>query len=149
MVMKKLTDIKGIGPATIKVLQERKIKTVEALASLSLEELRKIPGFKGELRARAVRQAAVDSLKEKPAKPARPASPVDSSALTVTKKTVTDQIVSPPKADKAKDKDKGKDKGKDEKKARKDDKKAVKDKEKKKKNKDKKKDGKKKDKKKS
>ena len=132
MVMKKLTDIKGIGPATIKVLQERKIKTVEALASLSLEELRKIPGFKGELRARAVRQAAVDS-----------------SALTVTKKTVTDQIVSPPKADKAKDKDKGKDKGKDEKKARKDDKKAVKDKEKKKKNKDKKKDGKKKDKKKS
>lgn len=140
MVMKKLTDIKGIGPATIKVLQERKIKTVEALASLSLEELRKIPGFKGELRARAVRQAALDSLKEKPAKPAGTA---DSSALTVTRKTVTDQTVSPPKADKAKDKDK------DKKKARKDDKKAVKDKEKKKKHKDKKKDGKKKDKKKS
>jgi len=142
MVMKKLTDIKGIGPATIIVLQERKIKTVEALASLSLEELRKIPGFKGELRARAVRQAALDSLKEKPAKPA---STVDSSALSVTKKTVIDQTVSPPKADKAKDKDKGK----GEKKARKDDKKAVKDKEKKKKHKDKKKDGKKKDKKKS
>ena len=146
MVMKKLTDIKGIGPATIKVLQERKIKTIEALASLSLEELQKIPGFKGELRARAVRQAALDSLKEKPVKPAGTA---DSSALTVTKKTVIDQAVSLPKADKAKDKDKGKDKGKDEKKARKDDKKAVKDKEKKKKNKDKKKDGKKKDKKKS
>ena len=142
MVMKKLTDIKGIGPATIIVLQERKIKTVEALASLSLEELRKIPGFKGELRARAVRQAALDSLKEKPAKPAGTA---DSSALTVTKKTVIDQTVSPPKADKAKDKDKGK----DEKKARKDDKKAAKDKEKKEKHKDKKKDGKKKDKKKS
>ena len=142
MVMKKLTDIKGIGPATIIVLQERKIKTVEALASLSLEELRKIPGFKGELRARAVRQAALDSLKEKPVKPAGTA---DSSALTVTKKTVIDQTVSPPKADKAKDKDKGKDK----KKARKDDKKTVKDKEKKKKHKDKKKDGKKKDKKKS
>lgn len=140
MVMKKLTDIKGIGPATIKVLQERKIKTVEALASLSLEELRKIPGFKGELRARAVRQAALDSLQEKPAKPADTA---DSGALTVTKKTVTDQTVSPPKADKVKDKNK------DEKKARKDDKKAVKDKEKKKKHKDKKKDGKKKDKKKS
>lgn len=142
MVMKKLTDIKGIGPATIIVLQERKIKTVEALASLSLEELRKIPGFKGELRARAVRQAALDSLKEKPVKPAGTA---DSSALTVTKKTVIDQAVSLPKADKAKDKDKSK----DEKKARKDDKKTVKDKEKKKKNKDKKKDGKKKDKKKS
>ncbi|WP_350113467.1 helix-hairpin-helix domain-containing protein [Nitrosomonas sp.] len=142
MVMKKLTDIKGIGPATIIVLQERKIKTVEALASLSLEELRKIPGFKGELRARAVRQAALDSLKEKPVKPAGTA---DSSALTVTKKTVIDQTVSLPKADKAKDKDKSK----DEKKARKDDKKAVKDKEKKKKHKDKKKDGKKKDKKKS
>ncbi|SDW71001.1 Helix-hairpin-helix domain-containing protein [Nitrosomonas oligotropha] len=144
MVMKKLTDIKGIGPATIKILQERKIKTVEALASLSLEELRKIPGFKGELRARAVRQAALDSLKEKPAKPA---STADSSTLTVTKKTVIDQTVSLPKADKAKGKDKDKDK--DEKKARKDDKKAVKDKEKKKKHKDKKKDGKKKDKKKS
>lgn len=142
MVMKKLTDIKGIGPATIIVLQERKIKTVEALASLSLEELRKIPGFKGELRARAVRQAALDSLKEKPVKPAGTA---DSSALTVTKKTVIDQTVSLPKADKAK----GTDKDKDEKKARKDDKKAVKDKEKKKKHKDKKKDGKKKDKKKS
>jgi hypothetical protein len=142
MVMKKLTDIKGIGPATIIVLQERKIKTVEALASLSLEELRKIPGFKGELRARAVRQAALDSLKEKPVKPAGTA---DSSALTVTKKTVIDQAVSLPKADKAKDKDKSK----DEKKARKDDKKTVKDKEKKKKHKDKKKDGKKKDKKKS
>lgn len=140
--MAKLTDIKGIGPATIKVLQERKIKTVEALASLSLEELRKITGFKGELRARAVRQAALDSLKEKPAKPAGTA---DSSALTVTKKTVIDQTVSLPKADKEKDKDKGKDK----KKARKDDKKAVQDKDKKKKNKDKKKDGKKKDKKKS
>ncbi|PTQ78754.1 helix-hairpin-helix protein [Nitrosomonas oligotropha] len=140
MVMKKLTDIKGIGPATIKVLQERKIKTVEALASMSLEELRKIPGFKGELRARAVRQAALDSLQEKPTKPAGTA---DSSALSVTKRTVIDQTVSPPKADKAKSKDK------DEKKARKDDKKTVKDKEKKKKHKDKKKDGKKKDKKKS
>lgn len=131
--MVKLTDIKGIGPATIKILQERKIKTVEALASLSLEELRKIPGFKGELRARAVKQAAADSLRDKPAKPA---VTVDSSP-----QTVTDQTLSPPKADKEKDKDK------DKKKARKDDKKA--DKDKKKKSKDKKKDAKKKDKKKS
>ena len=136
--MVKLTDIKGIGPATIKILQERKIKTVEALASLSLEELRKIPGFKGELRARAVKQAAADSLREKPAKPA---VTVDSSPQTVIKKTVADQTLSPPKADKEKDKNK------DKKKARKDDKKA--DKDKKKKNKDKKKDAKKKDKKKS
>ncbi|NBQ70521.1 MAG: helix-hairpin-helix domain-containing protein [Nitrosomonadaceae bacterium] len=135
--MVKLTDIKGIGPATIKILQERKIKTVEALASLSLEELRKITGFKGELRARAVKQAAADSLREKSIKPAKPAGAADSSPLTVIKKTVTDQTVSPPKADKEKDK----------KKARKDDKKA--DKDKKKKNKDKKKDAKKKDKKKS
>lgn len=138
--MVKLTDIKGIGPATIKILQERKIKTVEALASLSLEELRKIPGFKGELRARAVKQAAADSLREKPAKPA---VTVDSSPQTVIKKTVADQTLSPPKADKEKDKNK------DKKKARKDDKKADKDKDKKKKNKDKKKDAKKKDKKKS
>lgn len=141
--MVKLTDIKGIGPATIKILQERKIKTVEALASLSLEELRKIPGFKGELRARAVKQAAADSLRDKPIKPTKPAGTADSSLQTAIKKTITDQSVSPPKADKEKDKDK------DKKKARKDDKKADKDKEKKKKNKDKKKDAKKKDKKKS
>lgn len=142
--MVKLTDIKGIGPATIKILQERKIKTVEALASLSLEELRKIPGFKGELRARAVKQAAADSLRDKlikPIKPIKPAGTADSSPQTVIKKTVTDQTVSLPKADKEKDKDK--------KKARKDDKKADKDKGKKKKNKDKKKNAKKKDKKKS
>ncbi|UJP03809.1 MAG: helix-hairpin-helix domain-containing protein [Nitrosomonas sp.] len=139
--MVKLTDIKGIGPATIKILQERKIKTVEALASLSLEELRKIPGFKGELRARAVKQAAADSLRDKLIKPIKPAGTADSSPQTVIKKTVTDQTVSLPKADKEKDKDK--------KKARKDDKKADKDKDKKKKNKDKKKNAKKKDKKKS
>ncbi|MBL8500995.1 MAG: helix-hairpin-helix domain-containing protein [Nitrosomonas sp.] len=140
--MVKLTDIKGIGPATIKILQERKIKTVEALASLSLEELRKIPGFKGELRARAVKQAAADSLRDKlikPIKPIKPAGTADSSPQTVIKKTVTDQTVSLPKADKDKDK----------KKARKGDKKADKDKGKKKKNKDKKKNAKKKDKKKS
>lgn len=141
--MVKLTDIKGIGPATIKILQERKIKTVEALASLSLEELRKIPGFKGELRARAVKQAAADRLRDKPIKPTKPAVTADSSPQTVIKKTVIDQTVSPLKADKEKDKDKGK------KKARKDDKEAVKDKDKKKKNKDKKKSSKKKDKKKS
>jgi len=144
--MVKLTDIKGIGPATIKILQERKIKTVEALASLSLEELRKIPGFKGELRARAVKQAAVDSLRDKPIKPIKPTKPAgtaDSNPQTVVKKTIADQTLSLPKADKEKDKDK------DKKKARKDDKKADKDKDKKKKNKDKKKDAKKKDKKKS
>lgn len=137
--MVKLTDIKGIGPATIKILQERKIKTVEALASLSLEELRKIPGFKGELRARAVKQAAADSLRDKLIKPIKPVGTADSSPQTVIKKTVTDQTVSLPKADKDKDK----------KKARKGDKKADKDKGKKKKNKDKKKNAKKKDKKKS
>ncbi|UJP00524.1 MAG: helix-hairpin-helix domain-containing protein, partial [Nitrosomonas sp.] len=111
------------------------------LASLSLEELRKIPGFKGELRARAVKQAAADSLRDKLIKPIKPVGTADSSPQTVIKKTVTDQTVSLPKADKEKDKDK--------KKARKDDKKADKDKGKKKKNKDKKKNAKKKDKKKS
>ena len=141
--MAKLTDIKGIGPATIKVLQEHKIKTVEALASLSLEDLRKISGFKGELRARAVKQAAADSLRDKPVKPAKPASVADDSPRAGIKKVVTAQTVSAPETDKEKDK------GKDKKIARKDDKKAVKDKEKKKKNKDKKKNAKKKDKKKS
>jgi hypothetical protein len=141
--MVKLTDVKGIGPATIKVLAERKIRTVEALAALSLAELQKIPGFSGDLRARAVKQSAADCLQGKAVKQTSVAS---SGAETTVKKAVKAKvaaglIANQPEADETKDKSK--------KKAHKDGKKKVKDKEKKKKNKNKKKNGKKKDKKKS
>ena len=139
--MVKLTDIKGIGPVKLKVLEEHKIKTVEALAAISLAELQKIPGFKGELRARAVKQSAVDCLQGKITKPT---SAISSNAQTAVKKVVKPKAVISSTVNQS---GAGKVKDKSKKKAQKDDKKKVKDKEKKKKNKEKKKNGKKKDKK--
>ncbi|MBS0496548.1 MAG: helix-hairpin-helix domain-containing protein [Proteobacteria bacterium] len=141
--MVKLTDVKGIGAATVKVLAEHKIKTVEALAAISLAELQKIPGFSGDLRARAVKQSAADCLQVKAAKQTSAASGDTQTAVqkTVKPKVAASAAVNQSETGKVKDKSKKKD--------RKDDKKKVKDKEKKKKNKEKKKAGKKKDKKKS
>ncbi|MBX3616179.1 helix-hairpin-helix domain-containing protein [Nitrosomonas sp.] len=67
--MEKLTDVAGIGPVTAKLLLDHQIKTVAALAAVKLIELQKIPGFGGETRARAVKQAAADYLKEQRPKP--------------------------------------------------------------------------------
>ena len=61
--MAKLTDIPGIGPATAKLLADHQIKTVEALAMVSMAELKKISGFNGNIRAQAVRKAAATCLK--------------------------------------------------------------------------------------
>lgn len=141
--MVKLTDVKGIGPAALKVLAEHKIKTVEVLAAISLAELQKMPGFKGDIRARAVKQAAADCLQGKITKPT---SITGNNAQAAAKETVKPEIAVSSAVDQS---ETGKVKDKSKKKVRKDDKKKVKDKEKKKKNKDKKKDGKKKDKKKS
>lgn len=63
--MVKLIDVTGVGPVAAKLLAEHKIKTVDALASISLAELQKIPGFSGNIRACAVRKAAVDCLQGK------------------------------------------------------------------------------------
>lgn len=61
--MDKLTDVVGIGPVTAKLLSDHQIKTVAALAAIKLTELQKIPGFRGETRARAIKQAAANCLK--------------------------------------------------------------------------------------
>ena len=66
--MAKLTDVPGIGPAAAKLLAERKIKTVEALAAVGLADLKAIRGFGGDIRARAVKKAAADCLKNATAK---------------------------------------------------------------------------------
>lgn len=136
--MVKLTDVTGIGPATIKVLAEYKIKTVEALAAISLTELQKIPGFSGAIRARTVKQSAADCLQAKPAKPS--ATIAGSAQAKVkkapSKKAVTSQIVSQPEPVNVNSESK--------KKKRNVDKKKNKVKDKKKKDKDKKKGGKKK-----
>jgi|CXWL01.1.fsa_nt_gi hypothetical protein len=155
--MVKLTDVPGIGPTTVKLLIEHKIKTVEALAAISLAELQKIPGMKGDIRARAIKKAAADCLQSKAVKqlstPTNKAqtvvkkvaikkTAVEQPAVKqpVAKQPVAKQPVNQAEADEVKDKDKDKDK--DKKKHHKDDKK--KDKDKKKKDKNKKKDKKKK-----
>ncbi len=127
--MVKLTDITGIGPVTAKLLSEHKVKTVEALASISLAELKKIPGLSGDIRARAVKKAATDYLQSKSVK--QLSTPTHSVQATVTKvaskKPAVIQPVNPAEADEVKDKDKKKNK--------KDDKKEEKDKKKKDRNK--------------
>src|SRR4030065_2604117 len=107
--MVKLTDVTGIGSVTAKLLSEHNIKTVEALASISLAELQKIPGF-SDIRARTVKKAASDCLQVKAAKPLTTAV---SSVPTTVKKTTTKKIVASPavsqvEADKVKDKKKKK-----------------------------------------
>lgn len=144
--MVKLTDVPGIGPTTVKLLIEHKIKTVEALAAISLAELQKIPGMKGDIRARAIKKAAADCLQSKAVKqlstPTNKAQTVVKKVAIkktaveqpVAKQPVAKQPVNQAEADEVKDKDK--------KKHHEDDKK--KDKDKKKKDKNKKKDKKKK-----
>ncbi|SEP88533.1 helix-hairpin-helix domain-containing protein [Nitrosomonas ureae] len=134
--MLKLTDVTGIGPITVKILSEHKIRTVEALAAISLAELQKIPGFSGAIRARAVKKSAADCLQAKPVKPLTTAGGDTQAKAKKTpgKITVANQIVSQPEPSQTDDESK--------KKKRSDDKRKVKDK--KKKDKDKKKEGKKK-----
>ena len=74
--MVKLTDVTGIGPATLKILAEHKIKTVEALAALSVADLLKLHGF-SDVRARAVKKAAAECLRKA------------NSSATTAKSTVT------------------------------------------------------------
>ena len=132
--MVKLTDVPGIGPTTVKLLIEHKIKTVEALASISLAELQKIPGMKGDIRARAVKKAAADCLRSKVTKElSAPANKVQ----TTVKKVASKKIAAKPPVNQV-DADEVKDKDKDKKKNKKDDKKEEK-KDKKKKDKNKKK----------
>lgn len=133
--MAKLTDINGIGPVTAKLLSEHKVKTVEALASISLAELKKIPGLSGDIRARAVKKAATDYLQSKSVK--QLSTPTHSVQTTVKKiasnKPAAIQPANPAEADEVKDRNKDKDK--DKKKNKKDDKKEEKDKKKKDRNK--------------
>ena len=143
--MVKITDVTGIGPVAAKVLSEHNIKTVEALASISLVDLKKIPGF-SDRRAPAIKKAASDCLQkaakqsaisakntQAPVKKAPIKKPAVKKAAPVAQQAM-DPIVTGKAESKKKDKVKEKVKTKDQ------------DKKKKGKNKDKKKSGKKKDK---
>lgn len=127
--MVKLTDVAGIGPVAAKLLAEHNIKTVDALASISLTELQKISGFSGDIRARAVKKAASDCLKQSTV-PAKPVKTVQTVKEAAGEKAKADQALSQIEANKVTDKKKDK---KDDKKKEK-----VKDKDKKKKDKNKK-----------
>ena len=127
--MVKLTDVAGIGPVAAKLLAEHNIKTVDALASISLTELQKISGFSGDIRARAVKKAASDCLKQSTV-PAKPVKTVQTVKETAGEKAKAGQALSQIEANKVTDKKKDK---KDDKKKEK-----VKDKDKKKKAKNKK-----------
>ncbi len=136
--MVKVTDVTGIGPVTAKALSEHKIKTVEALAAISLAELQKVPGF-SDLRAKAVKKAAANCLLKAAKQPATPAksakapvnkAPVKKTSVKKPVKTapVAKQVSIPVAAskveskkkekekEKVKDQDKKKDKPKDKKK---------------------------------
>ena len=145
--MVKITDVIGIGPVAAKVLSEHNIKTVEALASISLVDLKKIPGF-SDRRAPAIKKAASDCLQkaakqsaisakntQAPVKKAPVKKPAVKKAAPVAQQAM-DPIATGKAESKKKDKikEKVKTKTKDQ------------DKKKKDKNKDKKKSGKKKDK---
>ena len=112
--MAKLTDVTGIGPATVKLLSEHNIKTVEALASISLAEVQKIPGMSGDIRARAVKKAAADCLRSKVTKElSTPANKVQTTVKKVaSKKIAAKPPVNQVEADEVKDMDKKKKKKK-------------------------------------
>ena len=121
--MEKLTDVAGIGPASAKLLADHQVKTVAALAAIKLAELQKIPGFGGELRARAVKQAAADYLKGKKTAPKTAKSgqtqttAVTATAATARKASVAGKSLAPVEPEHAAIKEKkAKDKKKDNKK---------------------------------
>ena len=139
--MAKLTDVTGIGPATVKLLSEHNIKTVEALASMSLAELQKIPGMSGDIRARAVKKAAADCLRSMVTK--QPSTSANKTQTVVKKVAIKKTAVEQPAANQPiiqTEMDEVKDKVKDKKKNKKDDKKEEKRDKKKKNKKNKKKD---------
>ena len=66
-----ISDVRGLGPATVKVLAEAGFRTVASLANTSIEKLSATPDF-GEARATSTIKAAAELLAaSRKAKPAR------------------------------------------------------------------------------
>ena len=98
-----ITDISGIGPAAAESLAEHRIKTLDGLASSSVEKVAAIPGF-SETRAARVIAAAAELL-----------AASDTAAVPTEKTSSGDKSKEDKKDKKTKDKkkkDKGKGKGK-------------------------------------
>ena len=66
-----ISDVRGLGSATVKVLAEAGFRTVASLANTSIEKLSAAPDF-GEARAASTIKAAAELLAaSRKAKPAR------------------------------------------------------------------------------
>lgn len=96
--MVKLTDVTGIGPATLKILAEHKIKTVEALAALSIDDLLKIHGF-SDVRARAVKESAMECLHQASLPPTALKKPAATASKASVKKQTEIKTVTPTKTE--------------------------------------------------
>lgn len=119
--MVKLTDVTGIGPATLKILAEHKIRTVEALAALSIDDLLKMHGF-SDVRASSVKKSAMECLHQASLLPTALKKPATTDRKAPVKKQTQIKTITPAKIEvkpvvvEAEEKVKGKKKvGKDEK----------------------------------
>ena len=123
-----LTKVKGIGPATAKLLQEQGISSAEDLAAISVEQLMKTPGF-SDVRARQTLTDAAAALNrpvpapaemEKPAKAAKGTKKEKKAELPEKKKKAKkEKKEKKEKNDKKDKKDKNKKKDKKKKKSKK------------------------------
>ena len=60
-MVSELIGISGIGPATVKLLEEQGVHTVEDLAAMDLEQLLALPGF-GAVRAARILAVAAEII---------------------------------------------------------------------------------------
>jgi len=115
--MKALTDVQGIGDATVRILADHGIRSVKALAKAETSRLTDIPGF-GEARAEAIIRSA-RGLMASPGKdaPEKKKSRKDKTGKDKKNKKGKEKQKTKDKKDKKKKKTKGKkSKGKDKKK---------------------------------
>ncbi len=96
--MVKLTDVTGIGPATLKILAEHKIRTVEALAALSIDDLLKMHGF-SDVRARAVKKSAMECLRQVSSPPTTLKKPAATASKVPIKKQAEIKTITPAKTE--------------------------------------------------
>ena len=83
-----LTQVKYIGALRMKMLYDSGIKTIKQLSEISLEKLAQVKSI-GENYAKLIKNAATESVKEKPKKPAQKVTKAPKT-VSEKKKTVED-----------------------------------------------------------
>lgn len=84
-----ITDVKGIGPATLPALADHGVTSVKQLAEISVARLVQIPGF-SDARARNVIRDAKALLKKAGPSTSRASTAKAVTARTTTKKAAAD-----------------------------------------------------------